>query len=135
MEFKSNAIVMGAENSMQVKIALVFAMHTDDRIGIFVYAKDGFRMSLQIHNGAYCESENGYQQLGHTFVSVECDTTNDDNLLKDYEDYSSIPVSVLEQVFEKHGGIDWERTISTEQYHNDNFLTQDAKWLFNHLKF
>jgi len=44
----------------------------------------------------------------------------------DYADYSdnitgtvgSIPVSVLETIFEKHGGIDWEKTISVESFNN-----------------
>ena len=92
-----------------------------------VYAKDGFYASLQITYGHHCESENGEQQLGHTFLTVECAPAQEEELLKDYYDYEAVPISVLEQVFEKHGGIDWEKTISVEQYHNVNFRTEMAK--------
>jgi hypothetical protein len=34
----------------------------------------------------------------------------------------SIPVSVLEELFAKRGGIDWEKTISVENYESRKFL-------------
>ena len=36
-----------------------------------VFAKDGFNVSLQIQNGNYCSSENGYRKFGHTWEEVE----------------------------------------------------------------
>lgn len=115
-----------------------------------VFAKDGFNISLQIHNGNYCSSENGYRELGHTFNEVEFGFPSEDDVLlhvhsemygyggwdeNDNEipfDPSTftavgrvgrIPVSVLEELFEKRGGIDWEKTISVEQF--NKFLKID----------
>ena len=107
-----------------------------------VYAKDGFCISLQIHHGNYCSSENGYRELGHTWERVEFGfPSEDDVLLHEYSDgfgfredeecdtpftavgtVGSIPISVLEELFEKRGGIDWERTISVQSYESQNFL-------------
>lgn len=115
-----------------------------------VYAKDGFNISLQIHNGNYCTSENGYRELGHTFKEVEFGFPSEDDILlhkhsemygysNQYDEndvelpfdaaaFSSvgtvgrIPVTVLEELFKKRGGIDWEKTISVEQYENRIFL-------------
>jgi hypothetical protein len=108
-----------------------------------VFAKDGFNISLQIHKGNYCSSENGYRELGHTFHEVEFGfPSEDDVLLHKYSEMyvgssydeddneiafdpstftsvgrvGRIPVTVLEELFEKRGGIDWEKTISIEQF-------------------
>lgn len=72
-----------------------------------VFAKDGFSVSLQIHTGSYCTSENGYRKLGHTWESVEWGFPSD---------VGSISVEDLEILLDNHGGIDWERTISVEGY-------------------
>jgi len=96
-----------------------------------VFAKDGFNVSLQIHNGNYCSSENGYRKMGHTMQEVEFGFPSENEiLLHPYAEcfsendidfdcmggVGSIPISALETIFEKHGGIDWEKTISIEQY-------------------
>lgn len=98
-----------------------------------VYAKDGFNVSLQAHNCNYCASENGYRELGHTMEEVEFGFPSENEELmhlysEDYEyrdletpfnitdHIGIIPVSVMETVFEKHGGIDWEKTISIEHF-------------------
>ena len=98
-----------------------------------VYAMDGFNVSLQIHNSNYCASENGYREFGHTMESVEFGfPSEDDQLLHKYAedwDYNEdegpftavgrvgrIPVSVLEELFAKRGGIDWEKTISVDAF-------------------
>jgi hypothetical protein len=90
-----------------------------------VWAKDGFSISLQVHSTNYCASEKGYRKLGHTMKSVEFGFPSEhDELLVPYaEDFENItetvgniPVSVLEELFEKHGGIDWEKTISIEHF-------------------
>jgi len=98
-----------------------------------VYAKDGFNVSLQIHNGNYCESENGYRKLGKEWIKVEFGFPSENEILMhpysemygyddNYEELEdktafnvmgtvgSIPVSVMEEVFEKHGGIDWVKS-------------------------
>lgn len=98
-----------------------------------VYAKDGFNVSLQIHNCNYCVSENGYRKLGHTMEEVEFGyPSENEELIHEYsenyeyrdlkipfnitEHVGIIPISVLEAVFEKHGGIDWNKTISVEHF-------------------
>ena len=115
-----------------------------------VYAKDGFHISLQGHNGNYCSTEKGYRELGHTYEEVEFGfPSEDDTLLHQYSEmfgysreydendeekpfnpdtFSSvgtvgrIPLTVLEELFTKRGGIDWEKTISVEAFENKNFL-------------
>lgn len=90
-----------------------------------VHAKDGFKVSLQINHGNYCSSENGYRKLGHTWESVEFGFTSvHEPLMSSYSEdpgdttisVGSVPVSVMEEVFEKHGGIDWEKTLSKENF-------------------
>jgi hypothetical protein len=103
-----------------------------------VVAKDGFSVSMQINNGNYCESINGYGTLGHTITSVEFGfpSMNEEMMFQYSEEWGGyddtdkefdvtntvgrIPVSVMEEVFEKHGGIDWEATISIKQF--DKFI-------------
>ena len=110
-----------------------------------VYAIDGFNVSLQIHNGNYCSSNNGYRTLGDTMLEVEFGfpsvneplmfeyselyynaTTDDEGNESPFDastfDVTStvgrIPVSVMEEVFAKHGGIDWDKTISIKAFNN-----------------
>jgi hypothetical protein len=114
-----------------------------------VYAKDGFNVSLQIHNGNYCSSNEGYRSFGHTMKEVEFGfpSMNEEMMLEysegwgygGYDDDSNelpfdkskfdvtgtvgrIPISVMEEVFVKHGGIDWEATISIDGF---NQLTKE----------
>lgn len=98
-----------------------------------VYAIDGFNVSMQIHNGNYCQSNNGYRKLGDTMLNVEFGfpSMNEPLMFKYSEMYSdditdlditnsvgSIPISVMEEVFTKHGGIDWDKTISVEEFNH-----------------
>lgn len=92
-----------------------------------VVCNDGFSISLQIHNGNYCFSENGYRTLGHTMETVEFGFPNqDEELLKDYAEYSEdvtttvgqLPIDVAQQIIDKHGGIDWDKTVSVEQFND-----------------
>ena len=89
----------------------------------WIAAKDGFIVSLQIGAFNYCASENGYRTLGHTMQEVEFGfPSENEELLKPYTEDSGditqsvgrVPISILEEIFEKHGGIDWEKTISPE---------------------
>lgn len=108
-----------------------------------VFAKDGFNISLQIHHGNYCSSENGYGEFGHTMELIEFGFPSEDDVLlhkysEMYESTSSndegeeipfdesnfssigtvgkIPITILEELFVKHGGIDWEQTISIDAF-------------------
>lgn len=86
-----------------------------------VYAKDGFFVSLQINPGNYCTSENGYREFGHTWESVEWGFPSESDSLLTVEDVGTISVEDLEILFERRGGIDWEKTISVESF---NKITQ-----------
>lgn len=88
-----------------------------------VWAKDGFNVSLQIGNGNYCTSENGYRNFGFTWKEVEFGfTSTHEPLLEEYAQekvdtcntVGCVPIEVMETVFNNHGGIDWEKTISVE---------------------
>jgi len=96
-----------------------------------VFANDGFNVSLQINYSNYCSSNNGYRTLGDTMINVEFGfpSINEPLMFKYSEAYSdditdlnitssvgSIPISVMEEVFAKHGGIDWDKTISVEAF-------------------
>lgn len=95
-----------------------------------VFAKDGFNVSLQINNGNYCESNKGYRRLGHTWNEVEygfpskneplmwqyCEMFEEEKEGNVIGTVGRIPVEVLEAIFELHGGIDWEKTISIEAF-------------------
>ncbi len=107
-----------------------------------IYCKDGFNVSLQISNGNYCSSENGYREMGVDWKEVEFGfpSMNEKDMWKYSEMYGScswddndneipfdetgfdvtetvgnIPISVMQSVCEKHGGIDWDKTISIER--------------------
>ena len=104
-----------------------------------VICKDGFNVSLQINNGNYCSSENGYRELGVDWQEVEFGfpSENDKNMWKHSEMYGSptwgddykeipfneygfnvtdtvgrIPVEDMQKVLDNHGGIDWNATLS-----------------------
>lgn len=90
-----------------------------------VVAKDGWRVSLQINNGNYCSSINGYRTLGHTITSVEWGFSSEHEPLLDAtaeqtgdstQNVGSIELAAIEAIFEKHGGIDWEATISIHAF-------------------
>lgn len=90
-----------------------------------IWAMDGWHVSIQIMNANYCASENGYRQFGHTIERVEWGfPSGDESLLKESaeepEDVThtvgSISLELAERIFAKHGGVDWEKTISVEQF-------------------
>ena len=98
-----------------------------------IYCNDGFNISLQIHNGNYCSSENGYRTLGHTMETVEFGFPNqDEELLKEYAEepdnltqtVGKLPIDVAQQIIDKHGSIDWDKTISIEEF---NYLVYGKK--------
>lgn len=100
-----------------------------------MHAKDGFYVSLQFHWGNYAQSENGYMVFGWEWEKVEfgfpseydelmlpyCTAAHpkDDESIE-YEPVGSIPVLVMQDVFDKHGGIDWEKSSRFNQKNNPN---------------
>ena len=106
-----------------------------------IHCKDGFNVSLQIHNGNYCESENGYREMGVDWKEVEFGfpSINDKNMWKyselwgysnwdengdeitfEHNDFDvtgtvgRIPLEVMQRICDNHGGIDWDITLSKE---------------------
>lgn len=92
-----------------------------------VFCKDGFNISIQVHNGNYCASENGVRQFGVNWKEVEwgfpseridgekynadayqwnkdCDTRN---TVGGY-----VSVDLLDELLNEHGGIDLQKTLT-----------------------
>ena len=94
-----------------------------------IHCKDGFNVSLQIHNGNYCSSENGYREMGVDWQEVEFGfpSINDKDMWEYSEMYDSdssdfdvtntvgrIPLKVIQNICDSHGGIDWDVTLSKD---------------------
>jgi hypothetical protein len=94
-----------------------------------VVAMDGMSISLQIHNRNYCTSDKGYREYSLVWEEVEfgfpenlnaesealiapfgeCQKEGDIALTSDV---GRIPISVMEEVFNIHGEINWEATTN-----------------------
>lgn len=81
---------------------------------------DGFNVSLQVNNGNYCESENGYRQFGKEFVSAEFGFTSiHEPMFSKYSENEEdttgsvgcVPVDLVDVCLTSHGGIDLDATI------------------------
>lgn len=101
-----------------------------------IICKDGFNVSLQINHGSYCATDKGYRKLGTEWKTLEFGfPTMNEPLMHEYSEMwdiseddvafdkrtfdvtktvGSIPIEVMEEVCEKHGGIDWDETLSAE---------------------
>ena len=88
-----------------------------------IICMDGFDISIQINNGNYCESDNGYRKLGKTWIKAEWGFPSEEEplLLNDAEDgqtlesVGSSTIELLQQVIDKHGGINWQATLDLDQ--------------------
>ncbi len=96
-----------------------------------VFAMDGMSISLQIHNGNYCQSDAGYRAFSQNWIEVEfgfpkglndlssallapygeCNSSEDTVLTSDV---GRVSLEILEEIYKLHGGIDWERTCKCE---------------------
>lgn len=84
-----------------------------------IYCNDGFNVSIQVHNGAYCASENGYREFGLDWREVEWGYPSQPLTDKKYNpedpDGTSVggyvPIEVMEELIEQHGGIDLKTTL------------------------
>lgn len=92
-----------------------------------IHCKDGFTISIQVNNGNYCSSENGYRTYGEKWERAEwgypnkpidgikyhCEMWNDE----DYTDamttdsVGSAGVEELQGLLDEHGGIDVVETF------------------------
>lgn len=101
-----------------------------------IVCNDGFSISLQMNHSHYCSSENGYETLGHTMETIEFGYPNqDEELLKEYAEcpelltktVGRLPIDVAQQIIDKHGGIDWDKTVSIEEFNNLVYGKKDKK--------
>ena len=87
-----------------------------------IACKDGFSISIQVHNGAYCESENGYRQFGYEWKRVEWGfpSSEIDSDLYNAEDdnttasVGSCEIDLIDKLIEEHGGLDLIATLKRE---------------------
>lgn len=89
-----------------------------------IYCKDGFNISIQVHNGNYCASENGTRTFGLDwklvewgFPSSEIDAQkynaeDDDDTTNSVGGY--VEIDLIDELCEEHGGIDLARTLQEE---------------------
>ena len=87
-----------------------------------VYCKDGFNISIQVHNGNYCASENGTRTFGLNWIEVEWGFRSEPidgekYHAEDKEDTTNsvggwVDIKLIDELCEQHGGIDLTTTLS-----------------------
>lgn len=90
-----------------------------------IYCKDGFNISVQVHNGSYSASENGYREFGYEWGRVEWGFPSQEIDNKEYccEDLDadttnsvgSCDVKKLDGLLRYHGGIDIVATLKADE--------------------
>lgn len=86
-----------------------------------IVCNDGFEISFQIHNFAYCSSNNGHQKFGKIKTLEWGYPSEDHNLLLDSaEDKSDIintvgkiDIDLAEKLIENHGGINLDSMLKS----------------------
>lgn len=93
-----------------------------------VYCKDGFNISLQVHNGNYCASENGTRTFGLDWKLVEwgfpsqhidADKYNAESHPTTDSVGGYVDVELIDELCEQHGGVDLQATLSEGMYSNE----------------
>lgn len=94
-----------------------------------IYCKDGFNISIQVHNGNYCESENGTRTFGLDWKLVEWGFPSEhiDPIKYHADGYAYdanldttktvggyVEIGLIDELCEKHGGIDLAKTLEEE---------------------
>ena len=88
-----------------------------------IYCKDGFNISVQVHQGSYCGSENGIRQFGVDWKCVEWGFPSAPIDAKKYganqQDTMNavgayVDINLIEDLIKQHGGIDLETTLRKE---------------------
>ena len=88
-----------------------------------IFCKDGFNISIQVNEGNYCGSENGYRKFGEQWKLVEWGFPSApiDSEKYDAECYTdaetvnsvgSIETEKIDELLESHDGIDIVATLS-----------------------
>jgi hypothetical protein len=88
-----------------------------------IVCKDGFSISVQVHNGNYCESENGTRTFGLDWRLVEWGYPSEGIDAKKYnaELYGTddttksigayVEIGLMDELCEEHGGMDLQQTL------------------------
>lgn len=85
-----------------------------------IYCKDGFNISVQVHEGSYSGSENGYRKFGSEWKIVEWGFPSEaiDSVKYNSESepttnsVGSVEIELIDELLESHGGIDILATLS-----------------------
>ena len=85
-----------------------------------IVCKDGFSISIQVHNGNYCASENGTRTFGLDWKLVEWGFPSEDIDAKKYNAESLpttksvgayVEIGLIDELCEQHGGMDLQQTL------------------------
>lgn len=94
-----------------------------------IYCKDGFNISIQVHNGNYCGSENGTRTFGLDWKLVEWGFPSEhiDPVKYNADGYAYdanvdttqtiggyVEIGLIDELCEEHGGIDLAKTLEEE---------------------
>lgn len=88
-----------------------------------IYCKDGFNISVQVHQGNYCASENGTRTFGLDWKLVEWGFPSEHIDGKKYNAESSpttgsvgayVEIDLIDELCENHGGVDLAKTLQEE---------------------
>ena len=88
-----------------------------------IYCKDGFNISIQVHQGNYCGSENGTRTFGLDWKMVEWGFPSSEIDAQKYnaEDTDTmnsvggyVEIGLIDELCEEHGGIDLSKTLQEE---------------------
>lgn len=89
-----------------------------------IYCKDGFNISIQVHRGNYCGSENGTRTFGLDWKLVEWGFPSSEIDAQKYnaEDDGDttqtvggyVEIGLIDELCEEHGGIDLTKTLQEE---------------------
>lgn len=121
----SFGLVMGASHFGNTNQSLEETYNKEFFLIPRIYCKDGFNISVQVHNGSYSASENGKREFGLNWVivewgfpSMEIDAIKYNADLMDDETTTGCigicEVSLIDNLCDEHGGIDLQKTLETK---------------------
>lgn len=105
-----------------------------------IYCKDGFNISIQVNEGSYCGSENGYRVFGTQWKTVEWGFPSenidsklyhaeggwDDEVVDTTNSVGSVEIEKIDSLLEEHEGIDILATLSNAKQWMDNEVRYGA---------
>lgn len=119
-----NTIVFGMLKGTERRCTQMSSIYDNEMFFLpRIYCKDGFNISIQVNNCNYCASENGTRKFGLDWKLVEWGFPSEHIDGKKYNAESSpttesvggyVEVGLIDELFEKHGGIDLAKTLQEE---------------------